>query len=98
MDSDKNKPTPAQKVPQDPSPNAAAPQGSLPPTSTRKLPAWMVPVTIFAVAAALFWFISAQWTNWESSGSIKTDDAYVRADVAPLSTKMAGTVQETHVN
>jgi membrane fusion protein (multidrug efflux system) len=31
-------------------------------------------------------------------GTVTTDDAYVRADLAPLSTKVAGTVAVTHVN
>ena len=63
----------------------------------RNAPSWLVPMVVFAIAGGLFWLISGQWTNWESSWSVKTDDAYIRADVAPLSTKMVGTVLTTRV-
>jgi len=47
---------------------------------------------------ALILVLSANWTAWASGGDeIKTDDAYVRADVTPLSTKAAGLVATVEV-
>jgi len=59
---------------------------------------WVVPLIIFAAAGVLFFLISGFWATWESTGSVKTDDAYVRADLAPLSTKVTGVVRKTAVN
>jgi membrane fusion protein (multidrug efflux system) len=52
---------------------------------------------IFFLAILLFVVVENSWVNWESSGAVKTDDAYVRADVAPLSTKVVGVVKTTNV-
>jgi membrane fusion protein (multidrug efflux system) len=62
-------------------------------------PTFLVPVVTLAAAAALFFTINGCWTSWEG-GSVeqKTDDAYVRADVAPLSTRISGTVRKVQVN
>jgi membrane fusion protein (multidrug efflux system) len=62
------------------------------------MPAWLVPLLTFVSAALLFVIISSVWTSWENDVSVKTDDAYVRADVAPLSTKASGIVQTTRVS
>ncbi len=61
-------------------------------------PTWLIPVIIFAAAGMLFFIISSFWTTWESFGSVKTDDAYIRADLAPLSTKVTGVVRLTAVS
>jgi membrane fusion protein, multidrug efflux system len=79
--------------------SASTPQTvSEPQSSNRQAPKWLVPSIIFGLAILLFILIEYNWTNWESSGSIKTDDAYVRADIAPLSTKVAGVVKTTEVS
>jgi len=78
--------------------NAPPPQ---PPPEPAKSPGstnWLIPIVIFAAAGLLFFVISGFWTTWESTNSVKTDDAYVRADVAPLSTKVTGVVRQTAVN
>jgi len=59
---------------------------------------WIVPVLVFAAAGLLFFFISGMWTKFESSVNVKTDDAYVRADIAPLSTKATGVVKQVAVS
>jgi membrane fusion protein (multidrug efflux system) len=56
-----------------------------------------IPVFLFAMAGLLFYLISGSWTMWQNKTAIKTDDAYVRADIAPLSTKVAGIVNRTAV-
>ena len=59
----------------------------------------IIPFIILCVAAALFFTIKGCWTSWEGGGvSQRTDDAYVRADVAPLSTRISGTVRKVDVD
>jgi membrane fusion protein, multidrug efflux system len=74
-------------------PQTTQASGKVPITSN-----WIVPLIIFASAGILFFFISGLWTTWESSNSVRTDDAYVRADIAPLSTKVTAVVRQVEVN
>src|SRR5437016_14024111 len=87
---------------------AATTTGSLPsavvaPTTAAKeerVPRWLeiVPV-VFVLAAFLFFTVSFNWNSWVSSRETQeTDDAYVRADLTPLSTRVSGTVAEVAVN
>ncbi len=65
--------------------------------STR-LKAWLVPATILIMALALIFLISGSWKTWASERvDQSTDDAYVRADLTPLSTKVAGLVASVEV-
>jgi len=53
----------------------------------------LVPATILLMAAGILFLIAGNWNTWASErASQKTDDAYVRADLTPLSTKVAGLV------
>ena len=53
----------------------------------------LVPVLILLLAAALLVVITSNWNAWVGSKGIqKTDDAYLRADITPLSTRVSGTV------
>jgi membrane fusion protein (multidrug efflux system) len=74
------------------------PTAGAPPSSGRSIPKWLIPSVIFALAILLFVLIQSSWENWESIGAVKTDDAYVRADIAPLSTKVVGVVKLTNVS
>jgi membrane fusion protein (multidrug efflux system) len=72
---------------------APAPQGK---------PWWQksaVPALALVLAAALVVTITRNWNAWEG-GRIEqvTDDAFVRGDVTPLSTKVAGIVKEVRVS
>jgi membrane fusion protein (multidrug efflux system) len=59
----------------------------------------LVAVSILSIAIALIFFLSFNWTTWAGEGEQqKTDDAYVRADVTPLSTKAAGIVASVDVS
>jgi len=58
----------------------------------------LVPIGIFALAALLFFVIYGLWNSWSNTFSLKTDDAYVRTDIAPLSTREHGIVAKTFVN
>src|SRR5271170_638760 len=58
----------------------------------------IIPLAILIVAACLFFAINGHWTSWEGGrGEQKTDDAYVRADLVPLSTRISGTVRKMDV-
>jgi len=63
-----------------------------PPSRLRRL----VPVLLLLLAAMLILLITSNWNSWVGrQGDQKTDDAYLRADITPLSTRVSGTV--THV-
>jgi len=50
-------------------------------------------LAVFLIAAALFVGVSRRWNDWVAdSATQQTDDAQVRADVTPLSTKSSGIV------
>jgi membrane fusion protein (multidrug efflux system) len=58
----------------------------------------LIPAVILALALILFLGITNSWNSWESSSADqKTDDATVRADVTPLSTRVSGTVRQVNV-
>ena len=51
----------------------------------------IIPVVTLGVAALLLFAINGCWNSWEGrAGEQKTDDAYVRADMTPLSTRISG--------
>ena len=69
------------------------------PTWTRRLKPWLVPSVILLMAAGIVLLITGNWNTWASErASQKTDDAYVRADLTPLSTKVAGLVATVAVS
>src|SRR5215510_14222871 len=54
----------------------------------------MTPWLIILMAAAILFAIVGGWNRWVGGGGTqKTDDAYLRSDITPLSTKVSGTVQ-----
>jgi membrane fusion protein (multidrug efflux system) len=59
---------------------------------------YVTPLLVVALALAVLITITRDWNAWEG-GKVeqKTDDAYVRGDVTPLSTKVAGIVRTVHV-
>jgi membrane fusion protein (multidrug efflux system) len=61
--------------------------------------AFVIPLIILVVAAVLFFVINARWTSWLGGrAEQETDDAYVQADMTPLSTRISGTVRKMKVN
>jgi membrane fusion protein (multidrug efflux system) len=65
---------------------------------SKRLRAWLVPATIMLLAIALIFLFSGRWKTWASEReSQTTDDAYVRADLTPLSTKVSGLVASVQV-
>ena len=59
---------------------------------------YVVPIVVVLLAAAILFTITWSWNSWEG-GRIEqtTDDANVRGDITPLSTKVAGIVREVKV-
>ena len=79
--------------------SAPAPQPELtPPPAKRKWQRFLVPALVVLLAAAIVATITWNWNAWEG-GKINqvTDDAYVRGDITPLSTKVAGIVRDVKV-
>jgi membrane fusion protein (multidrug efflux system) len=65
-------------------------------------PKWQkfgIPALVLLLAAAVVATVTWNWNSWEG-GRIEqiTDDAYVRSDLTPLSTKVAGIVREVKVS
>jgi membrane fusion protein (multidrug efflux system) len=58
----------------------------------------MIPAVVLGTAAALLFPIQGCWTTWGgNSAEQRTDDAYVRADMTPMSTRISGTVKKVDV-
>jgi membrane fusion protein, multidrug efflux system len=71
----------------------------MPNTTSTKLRGWIVAIVILGIAIGLVAVLSSNWRAWASNAEEqKTDDAYLRADVTPLSTKAAGLVASVEVS
>jgi len=91
-------PTPA---PATPGP-APAPVLEPKPIAPRSKPNWQkygTPILVVLLALVVIVTVTRNWNSWEG-GRVEqvTDDAYVRGDVTPLSTKVAGIVREVKVS
>jgi membrane fusion protein (multidrug efflux system) len=69
--------------------------------ATRGIFKWqklLTPILVVLLALAVLITITRNWNAWEG-GKVEqvTDDAYVRSDVTPLSTKVAGIVRTVHM-
>jgi membrane fusion protein (multidrug efflux system) len=67
--------------------------------STANLRKYGTPILIVLLAVVILSTITWNWNSWEG-GRVEqvTDDAYVRGDITPLSTKVAGLVKEVTVS
>ena len=65
-------------------------------------PKWQrygTPVLVLLLAAAVVFTITRNWNSWEGGKAEQvTDDAYVRGDLTPLSTKVPGIVRSVAVS
>ena len=69
------------------------------PTPLRRLRSILAPLAVLLIAGGILALIAANWNAWTSNRTAQeTDDAYVRADVTPLSTKVAGLVAQVAVS
>ena len=76
------------------------PEHNPPPPAPK--PAWQkygTPLLVVLLAAAVVFTITRNWNSWEG-GRIEqvTDDAYVRGNLTPLSTKVPGIVRDVKVS
>ena len=81
---------------------ATAPPKVVERAPSRLKPAWQkfgTPIVVILLALAVIVTITRNWNGWEG-GRIEqvTNDAYVRGDLTPLSTKVPGLVREVKVN
>src|SRR5271168_3955489 len=68
-------------------------------TWEHRLKQWLVSALILLMAAGILLLITGNWNTWASEReSQETDDAYLRADLTPLSTKVAGLVATVAVS
>jgi membrane fusion protein (multidrug efflux system) len=59
----------------------------------------IVPLIVLLAAAGLLFAIAGHLTGWQGNRPDQvTDDAYLRADMTPLSTRISGTVRKVSVN
>jgi membrane fusion protein, multidrug efflux system len=59
---------------------------------------WIIPLIVLLAAAGLLFAIAGHWTGWQGSRpDQETDDAYLKADMTPLSTRISGTVRRVNV-
>ncbi len=85
------------------SPATKEPPKAQPPTPPPAPPSrwqkYLTPVLVVLLALAVLVGVTRNWNSWEG-GHIEqaTDDAYVRGDLTPLSTKVAGIVQSVAVS
>ena len=85
----------------DPVTKPLPPENDTPSAATHSTAGWkkyVTPLFVLTLALAVFITITRNWNAWEG-GKIEqvTDDAYVRGDLTPLSTKVAGIVRTVHV-
>jgi membrane fusion protein, multidrug efflux system len=58
----------------------------------------IIPLIVLLVAAGLLFGIAGHLTGWQGNRpEQETDDAYLRADMTPLSTRISGTVRKVNV-
>ena len=58
----------------------------------------IIPPIVLLAAAGLLFGIAGHWTSWQGSRpDQETDDAYLKADMTPLSTRISGTVRRVNV-
>jgi membrane fusion protein (multidrug efflux system) len=60
---------------------------------------WLISSAILIMAVGIIFLIAGNWNSWASERvAQETDDAYLRADLTPLSTKVAGLVATVAVS
>lgn len=86
-------------APNVPTPPRAAAPAPVPARPKAKWRQFVTPLLVVLLALAVIFTITRKWNTWEG-GRIEqtTDDAYVRGDMTPLSTKVAGIVRDVKVS
>src|ERR1700679_1690533 len=64
-----------------------------------RFPRDLIPLLVLVATIFLVILYASDWKFWDGQGGVETtNDAYVRADVTPLSTKVSGTVARVYIN
>jgi len=92
-------PTPPQAAGHTAAPAPAARPEAVPAKASRPWQKYVTPAAVVLLAVAIVATVTRNWNAWEG-GRIEqvTDDAYVRGDLTPLSTKVAGIVKDVKVS
>ena len=81
-----------------PSPSSPARVEQVPPRLKSGWQKYGTPVLVILLALAIVFTITHNWNSWEGGAAEQaTNDAFVRGDVTPLSTKVPGLVREVRV-
>lgn len=93
--------TAATPAPSPSQPAASPAQPAAPPAQPNARWPWLkyaTPIVVLLLATLVVVTITRNWNGWEGAKvEQKTDDAYVRGDLTPLSTKVAGIVRSVRV-
>src|ERR1700756_1443098 len=91
--------TPAPLRPVEPEKSPVQPPAQPTAQGKAKWAKYGTPAFVVLLAAAVITTVTWNWNSWEG-GRIEqaTDDAYVRSDLTPLSTKVAGIVRDVKVS
>ena len=91
--------TPPQAAASAAAPAPAARPELVPAKPSRRWQKYLTPLVVILLAVAVVATVTRNWNAWEG-GRIEqvTDDAYVRGDLTPLSTKVAGIVKDVKVS
>jgi membrane fusion protein, multidrug efflux system len=93
-------PTAVSTTGQSPAPASAIhPQSAPPPKTGWPWLKYATPILVLLLAAVVVISLTRNWNAWEG-GNVEqvTDDAFVRGDLTPLSTKVAGIVRNVKVS
>ncbi len=64
-----------------------------------KLRSFLIPLVILAIAGCLLAFVILRWNTWRAGpDQVKTNDAYVHANIVPLSTRVTDKLRQVNVN
>ena len=90
--------TPVERAAPAPKPEIASKEQNAAPPASR----WQkvfTPLLVVLLALAVLITVTRKWNSWEGGKADQvTDDAYVRGDLTPLSTKVSGIVQSVAVS
>jgi len=81
-----------------PAPTAPQEHAAAPPQARWPWLKYATPTLVLLLCAAVIFTLTRNWNAWEGGRAEQmTDDAYVRGDLTPLSTKVAGIVRDVKV-
>ena len=64
-----------------------------------RIPRDLIPLLVLTATIFLVILFASDWKFWDGQGGTETtNDAYIRSDVTPLSTKVSGTVSKVLIN